>query len=116
MSGLPLDSVSLFTDRGFTGTRQDLVPGRYDVGALTLGDNALSSLRVPQGWSVTVFSDPGFAGTSTTFHASAEYVGDELNDRVSSVEVRDTPVIVRVGGASNDGGVIFLEKVYNTGR
>ncbi|MGW6975452.1 hypothetical protein [Streptomyces sp. NPDC054952] len=42
------------------------------------------------GYQVIVFTDSDFGGSSKTFTADTPYVGDDLNDAISSVRVIKT--------------------------
>jgi hypothetical protein len=62
-------------------------------------DDCVSSLHVPEGWTVTIFRDRGFAGGSATFSSDVADLNDVIgpckrgfNDCVSSVKITRTPV------------------------
>jgi hypothetical protein len=59
--------------------------GRYDWGQIH--NDAISSLRVPAGMRVTLYTDTHFQGGSKTFTQDTPYVGDDFNDRTSSIQV-----------------------------
>jgi len=57
-------------------------------------DDCVSSLHVPEGWSVTIFRDRGFAGGAATFTSDVADLNDVIgpckggfNDCVSSVRI-----------------------------
>ena len=81
-------TVLLFEHGGYGGRVQSLQPGRYDMGQLTVGNDAVSSLQVPAGWSVTLYEHGGFSGRSKVFTSDATWVGDDFNDLASSVVVQ----------------------------
>ncbi len=83
----PLPCAVLFEHNDFGGRRQELQPGRYDVGNLTVGNDTVSSLRVQPGTVVVLYEHPGFAGRSLEVRADTPFVGREWNDLTSSVEV-----------------------------
>jgi len=85
----PGPSVLIYSDANFTGYNQAFGPGRYDVDQLSIGNDQLSSLRVPPGWTVTLYEHAGFIGINKVFTADAWFVGD-FNDRTSSLIVRST--------------------------
>ncbi|MGK3960920.1 hypothetical protein WMF38_48690 [Sorangium sp. So ce118] len=60
--------VQIFEHSDHAGTRQVLSPGKYDVGALTIGNNASSSIRVPANWRVTLHKNSGFGGAKLVVH------------------------------------------------
>ncbi|WP_437618818.1 beta/gamma crystallin-related protein [Sorangium sp. So ce1151] len=70
-----------------------LSPGKYDVGALTIGNNALSSIRVPANWRVTLHKNSGFGGAKLVVHGGEiALLDDAWNDEVSSIVVEE-PVV-----------------------
>jgi hypothetical protein len=86
------DQAIIYTDRDFSGTSQSLGPGVYDADKLTIGEDALSSLKVPAGWSVTLFVDSAFHGRTKKFTQDTTYVGDDFNDVTSSLIVNGPPL------------------------
>jgi hypothetical protein len=80
-------SVILFYDANFSGRAQLIGPGTYNVGDLTVGNDAISSIAIAPETQVTVYSDASLLGNSKTFTSSASYVGDDFNDRASSLVV-----------------------------
>ncbi|WP_437499446.1 beta/gamma crystallin-related protein [Sorangium sp. So ce1099] len=85
--------VQIFEHSDYTGTRQVLSPGKYDVGALTIGNDALSSIRVPANWRVTLHKNSGFGGATLVVHGGEiALLDDAWNDEVSSITVEE-PVV-----------------------
>ncbi len=82
--------VTLFTGGGFTGSFQNLGPGSHDVGKLSIGDNAIRSIRVPEGWQVSLFQDSGFAGKKVDVTRDAAELGS-ISGQVSSLIVKRPP-------------------------
>ena len=82
-------SVKVYGDANFGGAAQELSRGQYDIGQLTVGNDAISSLQVPPGWTVTLFEHAGYQGRSKTFTSDTPYVGDDFNDLASSITVQD---------------------------
>lgn len=80
-------AVSLFQHANFAGASQSFAPGRHDVGALKVGNDAASSVLVPPGMRVTLFEHGGFKGRKKVIQADTTYVGDDFNDVVSSLIV-----------------------------
>jgi subtilisin family serine protease len=91
----PAASVTLYSDAYYSGGSQTLTPGWYDVGALAIGNDALSSLRVPAGWTVTLFQHAGFTGAQRVVTADTDWVGD-FNDLTSSIIVQAAPASVTI--------------------
>ena len=44
-------------------------------------------MKVNSGYKVTLYNDAGFNGTSKAFTGDASYVGDEMNDKTSSIKI-----------------------------
>ena len=78
--------VTLYADPNFTGTKLTLGVGHHNLAALAIGQDTVSSLKVPTGWRITLFADADAAGASLTFSADAASVA-ALNNRTSSVIV-----------------------------
>ncbi|MGM9385947.1 hypothetical protein ACWD64_35395 [Streptomyces antibioticus] len=54
--------------------------------ALTCSYN-ISSVRVPAGWKVSLFTDPGLQGRSLFLTADLARLDGEFDDKVSSIKV-----------------------------
>jgi hypothetical protein len=80
--------VIVFEHSGFGGADFTLAPGNYDSTDLRARgmNDRISSLVVPSGFSVTVYTDD-FSGPSAVYSADQSYVGDALNDRISSIVI-----------------------------
>ncbi|MBL8517784.1 MAG: serine hydrolase [Betaproteobacteria bacterium] len=74
----------------FNGPRREFTVGRFGRSELGVGDNEVSSLRVPPGWTVTLFDRGDFSGTSRKFTADVANLGD-FNDKTSSLVVTGPP-------------------------
>jgi hypothetical protein len=79
--------VIIFEDCGLKGNNVNLVPGRYDSRAMGLRNDVISSIRVPSGYSITVFKEGGFRGESMTFYANVYCLDGRMNDQISSIIV-----------------------------
>jgi hypothetical protein len=77
--------VTVYDDSQYGGVSQTLRVGRYDWGQIR--NDSISSLRVPAGMRVTLYSDTHFGGASKTFTQDTPYVGDDFNDKTSSIIV-----------------------------
>jgi hypothetical protein len=80
--------VVIYSDRDYQGTSQELEPGRYDVNQVAIGNDRLSSLKVPSGLRVILYEHGGFQGRSKVFASDTPYVGDDFNDFASSLEIQ----------------------------
>ncbi|MFB6946562.1 hypothetical protein ACFWGL_39160 [Streptomyces sp. NPDC060286] len=81
---------SVFEHSNFEGRRAFLSEGEYaDVSNIRNVDNdSISSIKVPDGWKVTVFVDTKLTGESHTFTSNVTHLSEHgLNDRISSIKV-----------------------------
>lgn len=79
--------VRVYEHNGYGGAVQNLGPGRYDMGALRIGNDIISSVRVPRGWTVTLHEHAGFNGRTRRLTGDVNALGN-FNDQTSSIEVR----------------------------
>ena len=82
------ERVIVYEHAQFQGRSQRLLPGEYDREHLAIGDDAISSLRVPIGWTVTLFEHAGLQGAFEQVTSDLAYVGNDFNDRASSLRSR----------------------------
>jgi predicted alpha-1,6-mannanase (GH76 family) len=84
--------VIFYKDAGYQGSRsQGLSKGNYTLAQLQasgIGNDWASSLRVPPGWTVIVYQNDNFTGTSWTFTADTSYVGSAANDQMTSCKIQ----------------------------
>lgn len=71
-----------FRNRGFIG---------YETLNQHSFNDHISSLKISPSLQVTVYEDAGGGGKSATFTEDTPYVGDEWNDRISSLVIGDNP-------------------------
>ena len=79
--------VVIYRGPNYTDTSQTLGAGIYEVGELRIGDNTLSSLKVPSGWRVTLYEHASFKGRTKTFTGNGN-VGTDFVDITSSIVVQ----------------------------
>jgi predicted alpha-1,6-mannanase (GH76 family) len=84
--------VIFYQDSNYGGSRgQALAKGNYTLSQLTargVANDWASSLRVPPGWSVTVYQHDNFTGTSWTFTGDTSWIGSAANDQMSSCRIQ----------------------------
>jgi hypothetical protein len=85
--GAQTSAAVIYAHWYYEGASQSLAPGNYDIGALTIGNDQLSSLKVPAGWTVKLYRDAGFQGTMRSFTSDTGFVGEDFNDQTSSIQV-----------------------------
>lgn len=79
-----------------SGFEEKVGPGRYNAADLRIGDNRITSLRVPKGMRVTLQEEPDFKGRSMTFERDADLtISQVFDNRTSSLIVEDlfTPIV-----------------------
>jgi hypothetical protein len=81
-------SPVVFTDVHFAGKSQSLKAGDYRTANLTIGDDVISSIRVPDGFKVVVFEHDNFEGDFFEIPTSVPSL-DFWSDRISSIRVID---------------------------
>ena len=82
--------ATLYEHSNYGGLAVSLEEGAYDykdILAKGIVNDQISSLRVSDGYKVTIYDDEGFKGKSKEFTSDASYVGDEMNDKTSSIKI-----------------------------
>lgn len=91
----PTSLAATVYEGNFSGASKKLGPGKYNAAAMGVGDNALSSIKVPEGLRVTLYDQPGYKGKSLILKAedaSTEYfAAHQFNNVVSSMMVELVP-------------------------
>mgnify|MGYP001085696504 CR=1 FL=1 len=82
-----LRPIKIYVHRDFKGKYQALGVGNYNMGQLRIGNDQLSSIKVPRGYKVRVYEHANFKGRYRDFVGSSVFVGNQWNDRVSSIKV-----------------------------
>ena len=97
LSRQPALLATICDDRDFGGASKSLAVGSHDSTALGIGNDRLSSLRVPFGLKVTLHEHGGFAGKHWTYTSDCALVS--ANDQASSVVVEALPGLVNADPA-----------------
>ncbi|MEU3048822.1 hypothetical protein ABZ705_20325 [Streptomyces sp. NPDC006984] len=87
---LTAGTVVAFSEPNFQGASQLFQPGKYNTGDLTIPNDSIRSLAVPEGWRVTLFEDADFSGEQAVVKAAASSLGAEIDGRTSSLIVENT--------------------------
>ena len=74
---------------------QELGVGKYDINDLTIGNDQLSSLKVPEGLRVTLYEHGNFRGRRKTFTSDTSWVGDDFNDITSAIVVEKVATLYK---------------------
>ncbi|HPJ29788.1 MAG TPA: beta/gamma crystallin-related protein [Methanothrix sp.] len=96
--------VVIYEHANYQGRSQEIGIGKYNLNQLTIGNDVLSSLRVPRGLRVILFEHANFGGTSRTYTTDTPYVGNDFNDKTSSIIVVDESKTVTIYEHSNYQG------------
>ncbi|AIQ50653.1 sugar-binding protein [Paenibacillus sp. FSL R7-0331] len=79
-----------YADINYSGKAVTLGTGNYTLSQLNaagIPNDWMSSLKVPGGWTVEVYENDSFGGTKWTYTANSSWVGDNVNDKMSSVKI-----------------------------
>ena len=90
-SGSSTSGVATFYEHSnYGGWSVSLGEGSHnynDIVSAGIKNDVISSLKVPSGYKVTLYNDADFKGSSKDFTSDASYVGDDLNDKTSSIKI-----------------------------
>ncbi|WP_044477236.1 carbohydrate-binding protein [Paenibacillus antibioticophila] len=84
------NGVTFYADINYGGKAVTLGVGNYTLSQLNakgIPNDWMSSLKVPSGWTVEVYQHDNFGGTKWTFTSSSSWVGNTINDKMSSVKI-----------------------------
>ncbi len=79
-----------YQDAHYRG-RQIAVPKNRQRGSLAHLNDQISSIRIPPGCEAVVYRDRHFRGASASISTSTTYIGDRMNDQISSVKCQCEP-------------------------
>ena len=112
------NGVTFYADINYGGTAITLGAGNYTLAQLNakgIPNDWMSSLKVPDGWTVEVYEHDNFGGTKWTYTSSSSWVGTDANDRMSSVKViSGTPVQTVAAPAFNPAAGGYTSSVSVT--
>jgi hypothetical protein len=90
-TGTGTNGATVYGDANYGGPSATFEPGSYDLTALQakgIANDAISSLRVPAGYTLTGYADAGFSGTAWNFTGDApNLTATGNNDAISSLRV-----------------------------
>lgn len=84
------NGVTFYADINYGGKAVTLGVGNYTLSQLNargIPNDWMSSLKVPSGWTVEVYENDNFGGTKWTYTSSSSWVGNTVNDKMSSVKI-----------------------------
>jgi hypothetical protein len=88
------DYSAIFFEHNNNGGRMmALGTGMYDKEVIgdRLGNDKISSIKLPSGWKVTVYENHHFTGNSLEITSNKNSMGDDWNDKISSIIIEKTP-------------------------
>lgn len=107
----PAGGVSVFTACQFMGANAFLPPGDYARLSGVIGDNAISSFRIPEGMVLELFTEPQFRGNySGKITSDNNCLPGLWNNRASSARVyyRDNGSWIPPPPPANSDGIVQL--------
>jgi GH18 family chitinase len=105
------DVITVYKDCNYTGFSGGLTIGDYNLARLkTLGvqDDAISSLRITQGFQAVLYQDDNFGGASTVINSDNTCLNTTWNDKVTSIRII-------ANGANNLGNTTYFLQNRNSG-
>jgi hypothetical protein len=99
------DVVTAYLDCNYTGFSGGLKPGDYTLAqleAIGIPNDKISSIRIAQGFKVTLYYDNNFTGATLDLYANNSCFDNVWNDKVSSIRVR-------TNGNTGITGTYFLQ-------
>lgn len=82
------EEVILFKNANYCGDSQKLGAGRYTCSEFNIiGDNALSSIYVPEGMKVILYENKDFTGQQKVITSTTNWNGRDFNDKASAIEI-----------------------------
>jgi hypothetical protein len=100
------DTVKLYLHAYFGGQMDEFKLGDYPDISKSIPHDQVSSLSIPNGWLVVLYEHPNFEGAHKVFRGNTSYVGNDFNDRASSMRVINDSDIGYWGGFEEENGDI----------
>lgn len=82
--------IYIYQDANYGGRSASLGIGNYTLASLQkkgFKNDDLSSIKCPWGYKVTLYADDNYKGSKKVVTADMSYVGNDWNDKVSSIKV-----------------------------
>ncbi len=97
--------ITVYNDCNYGGFSGGLEIGDYNLArlkSLGINDDAISSLRITQGYQAILYQDDNFSGGSTVINSDNTCLNTTWNDKVTSIRVT-------ANGVTNLGGTYILQ-------
>lgn len=113
--------VTMYTDANFGGDAVTFGIGEYamaDMQNAGIPNDAISSIKVPLGYKLTIFKDNHFGGDAEVYSSDSSFVGDAWNDQVTSFIIeeatyhiynKNSGLVLDIEKASTDNGANLLQ-------
>ena len=101
--------ATFYENSNYSGWSVALSEGRYDYGTMVskgIKNDQISSVKVADGYKVTLYNDAGFAGSKKTLFTDASGLGD-FNDKTSAI------VIEKVEKADFNNSNAYITSIAN---
>jgi len=118
-------NIYVYQDINFGGRSASLGLGNYNLASLQnkgFRNDDLSSIKVPWGYKVTLFEHDNFTGASKVITGDTSWIGNDWNDRTSSIKVekaiyritnRHSGLALDVSGGSTASGANVQQWTIN---
>jgi Beta/Gamma crystallin len=129
--------VILYSDRNYEGTNLEVghhtveSVALYDVDKLIPANDRVSSIRIQQGYQVRLYEHSKFSGRCKILYEDTPYIGDDFNDKISSIEIYQMPafgvdytvqkhdtlsfIAVKFYGEATEEGINRIRRAYEFG-
>jgi predicted alpha-1,6-mannanase (GH76 family) len=110
---IPTPQITVYENDQYGGTPYILRPGRYTKEALTkagVPDNWVTSLKVPDGCTVEIYSEDNFTGTMWEFTSDSPNIGPAANDQMTSCIIYYDRGVTFYSGDLFQGSAVTLTK------
>lgn len=79
-------TATIYADENFQGASQPLGLGSFDLDKLRIGNDVVSSIKIPAGLRVTIYEHSHFNGARELYYSDVASLG-AMNDKASSILV-----------------------------
>lgn len=88
--------VVIYEHEMYKGKSQTLEAGKYDMKQISIGNDMLSSIKIPKGYKVRLYEHANFEGKYKDYKNDATFIGWDFNDKTSSI------LVTKIGGTNNN--------------
>ena len=107
--------VEIFAECDYKGQSFLLEEGKYDIKDIGLPNDAISSIKVPNGYSVTLFENPGFSGRKLVLTKDDSCLVDNIVDELQFNDSTSSLIVSKINTLSASNQFANFENVsYNS--